>query len=96
MGDCISRAALLAAYDAAHVGPPGGARKLIEEAPAADVVPVVRCKDCKYQNSPFCHMCHEEYYVDEDDGGDYYLIDKAVDPNGFCSYGERKEAEGDG
>lgn len=32
-GDTISRAALLAAYDAAHKGPPGGARKLIEEAP---------------------------------------------------------------
>ena len=37
MADCISRAALLAAYDAAHVGPPGGARKLIEEAPAVAV-----------------------------------------------------------
>ena len=33
-GDTISRSALLAAYDAAHKGPPGGARKLIEEAPA--------------------------------------------------------------
>lgn len=32
-GDAISRSALLAAYDAAHKGPPGGARKLIEEAP---------------------------------------------------------------
>lgn len=31
--DTISRSALLAAYDAAHKGPPGGARKLIEEAP---------------------------------------------------------------
>lgn len=31
--DMISRSALLAAYDAAHKGPPGGARKLIEEAP---------------------------------------------------------------
>lgn len=31
--DLISRAALLAAYDAAHKGPPGRARKLIEEAP---------------------------------------------------------------
>lgn len=54
---------------------------------------VCRCKDCKYQNSHNCPMCHEEYYVDEDDGGDYYLIDKAVDPDGFCSYGERR---GDG
>jgi len=32
--DLISRTALLDAYDAAHNGPPGGARKLIEEAPA--------------------------------------------------------------
>lgn len=39
--DSISRAALLAAYDAAHKGPPGGARKLIEEAPGLDVAPVV-------------------------------------------------------
>ena len=34
--DRISRSALLAAYDAAHKGPPGGARKLIEEAPGVD------------------------------------------------------------
>lgn len=34
--DAISRSALLAAYDAAHQGPPGGARKLIEEAPPLD------------------------------------------------------------
>ena len=32
--DAISRSALLAAYDATHKGPPGGARKLIEEASA--------------------------------------------------------------
>jgi hypothetical protein len=35
---------LLEAYDKAHKGPPGGARKLIEEAPEA----VIRCKDCKH------------------------------------------------
>lgn len=32
--DLIYRDDLLAAYDAAHKGPPGGARKLIEEAPS--------------------------------------------------------------
>ena len=32
--DLIYRNDLLAAYDAAHKGPPGGARKLIEEAPS--------------------------------------------------------------
>ena len=35
MNDLISRKALLAEYDRVHVGPPGGARKLIEDAPAA-------------------------------------------------------------
>ena len=35
MDDLISRAWLLAEYDKRHKGPPGGARKLIEEAPSA-------------------------------------------------------------
>ena len=34
MNDLISRKALIAEYDRLHIGPPGGARKLMEEAPA--------------------------------------------------------------
>jgi hypothetical protein len=34
MNDLISRKALLAEYDRVHVGSPGGARKLMEDAPA--------------------------------------------------------------
>ena len=33
--DLISRSALIAEYDRVHQGPPGGARKLMEDAPAA-------------------------------------------------------------
>ena len=33
-GDCISRKWCLAEYDRQHVGPPGGARRIIAEAPA--------------------------------------------------------------
>lgn len=40
-GDLISRAYVLAEYDRQHKGPPGGARKIMEEAPAVDAVPVV-------------------------------------------------------
>lgn len=36
--DLISRGALLAEYDRVHAGPPGGARKLIQEAPAVDTM----------------------------------------------------------
>lgn len=34
--DLISRSALIAEYDRVHIGPPGGARKLIEDAPAVE------------------------------------------------------------
>ena len=37
MDDLISRTWLLSEYDKRHKGPPGGARKLIEEAPSAQL-----------------------------------------------------------
>lgn len=43
----IEREALLAEYDRQHTGEPGRARKLIEDAPAADVVEVVHDKKRK-------------------------------------------------
>lgn len=39
--DLISRKALIAEYDRVHIGPPGGARKLMEDAPGVDAVEVV-------------------------------------------------------
>ena len=40
MSDLIDRDALLAAYDRVHIGPPGGARRLILDAPTIEAVPV--------------------------------------------------------
>jgi hypothetical protein len=65
--DLISRKALIEAYDKAHQGPPGGARKLMEEAPAVDAVEVVHGRwelhgnddDCGC--SYFCSNCHNSY-----------------------------------
>lgn len=42
----IEREALIAEYDRVHIGVSGGARKLMVEAPTADVVEVVRCGEC--------------------------------------------------
>lgn len=39
MSDLISRKALIAEYDRVHVGPPGGARKLMEDAPSVEPKP---------------------------------------------------------
>ncbi len=40
MSKYIDREKLIAEYDRVHIGPPGGARKLMEDAPTADVVEV--------------------------------------------------------
>lgn len=56
------------------------------DAPAADVAPVVRCKDCLYweRDTGFCHY-HSRYY----DGGASWDI--FFNEDDFCSYGERNE-----
>lgn len=56
----------------------------------ADVVEVVRCKDCKhYRNHPngLCDCWTEPYDNERGYKGDMHC----VEPDDFCSYGERKE-----
>lgn len=86
--DLISRKALIAEYDRVHIGPPGGARKLMEDAPGVDAVEVVRCCDCQnctvFQQAPDSEVL---LFCEKRKGH------PMVDPTDFCSYGERK---GDG
>ena len=52
----------------------------ISELPSADVVEVVRCKDCKYwDNEDDAERCTHKY-------GDMW-----AKPDGYCSYGERTD-----
>lgn len=64
--------------------------KLIEHieknAPVADVVEVVRCKDCKYWTRDGNGYCDDESYCNNPDGLDNY-----AKPGDYCSYGERKD-----
>lgn len=59
---------------------------IFAEIPAADVAPVVHCKDCKYScidgNGRTCEGCW--YELSE------YAV--PVKDDDFCSYAERKEA----
>ena len=52
MIDLVSRQYLLDEYDRQHQGPPGGARKIIEEAPA--VQEIIRCRECAHFHPTFC------------------------------------------
>ena len=67
IGTCTSDNALL--YDE------------LQKMPAADVVSVVRCKDCKY-------LMFSDMYGECSQG--HMGI---VKPDDFCSYGERKDGE---
>ena len=61
-------------------------RELLEDSPTADVVEVVRCKDCKYAfRHPLGYIyCHR-------DGRNAYEMIFRKDS--FCSYGERKDGK---
>ena len=84
MDDLISRSALLAAYDKAHQGPPGGARKLIENAPDA----IVRCGDCRYgmhiknRAGDACVQCNND---------ELQMFGDVHFPDWFCADGKRKD-----
>lgn len=106
MPEYIEREALLAAYDAAHKGPPGGARKLIAEAPAADVATVVRCQNCIHAEplDRNCELSTSVYMHCKLGRGEeeknvwhkykkYYKDYSLVDRDGFCDAGERMDGE---
>ena len=57
-----------------------GVLKAIADAPAADVVEVVRCKDCKHLRN-----WHPMLYCA------VWRIVHGMGENGFCGYAERKE-----
>ena len=64
-------------------------RRAIQMTPTADVVEVVRCKDCKHLK--YGYQCYNPLGIALNNDGDAYVL---VDPDDdFCSYGERREGE---
>ena len=62
--------------------------RAIENAPVADVVEVVRCEECKH-----CESCYPKKEKGKEAEIVYYCtsLDCIVNPDDFCSYGERRE-----
>ena len=63
-----------------------GFRMIANHLIANDVVPVVRCKDCKHY-IPLDNECEEPHNHYTEEGF------REVHDNDFCSYGERKDNE---
>lgn len=67
----------------------------IENAPTVDDVEVVRCKDCKYYYKDkikgfICRHPELDYDIE---CYDHWIN---TNPDDFCSYGERKDGDGNG
>lgn len=58
----------------------------LKEMPAADVVEVVRCRECKYGETITCPITGVELFICR-----HGLFNRAVEKDHFCSYGERRE-----
>lgn len=86
----IERNALIAEYDRVHIGSAGGARKLMVDAPTADVVEVVRCKECKH-----CELRYPAKAIGEEAIEGYYCYpnQRYVKSTDFCNYGERSDGD---
>lgn len=63
----------------------------ISDLPAADVVPVVRCRDCEYYKNHPNGLCYLHTEPKENERG-YSGEAVCVEPDDFCSYGVQKEA----
>ena len=61
-----------------------GAMQVLDELPSADVVQVVRCKDCKHYYFADNRIPQEQRYVCEISG-------EIWNPDDFCSYGKRRK-----
>jgi hypothetical protein len=87
MKEYIDRGALLKELERfPHLKTAGS---VVRSMPKADVVEVVRCKDCKHATFYSCRndACYRGIICE-------YLIG-TDDENFFCGYGERKEQEDD-
>ena len=60
---------------------------ILREAPTVDAVEVVRCRDCKH------YEIHKPKVLENCERNGYIIPMK---PNDFCSYGERKDDDGNG
>ena len=93
----IDANALIAEYDRVHVGEPGKARKLIEDATTVEAVEIVRCEKCKHaiwDEEIKMWRCVESAEYDEEMGG-YFGVCEYHYGDFFCSYGEKRRSGND-
>ena len=57
--------------------------KQLKQLPSADLVPVVRCRDCKHWQTDWNPSIPDRHYC--------AVMDSMMKADDFCSYGEKRE-----
>lgn len=92
MAEYIEREALIAEFKRLKLGENSfiervfadGVYAIIEQFPAADVVPAVRCKDCIHYDLGVCLKIYSDGNAQKDSW-------QSRSPNEFCSRGDRRD-----
>ena len=91
MADYISREAALKDFESCNAENPNWTptrvKTLLIRQPAADVAPVVRCKDCEHARDlgfQFGSLVHESWFC-------IYNGPHTTGANDFCSHGQKRE-----
>lgn len=87
MDEYLDKGTAIAKLTALEVSKPNAtmitAKRLLAEIPAADVVTVVYCKNCKHYDLGVCLKIYS-------DGNAHPEAWQSRKPEDFCSYGDRK------
>ena len=84
MSEYIEREALKVMFSSDNKPLETAICSVIDAVPAADVAPVVHCRDCRKRDTPSCNMTH-------DMGGGRFLT--CNEDLGYCNLAEMKHIE---
>lgn len=84
----LLRTECLAKYPSSYANGLLAAADQLNKLESADVVEVVRCKDCKWWEARSCNS-----FIGRCENPLNGLVSEYTDDEDFCSYGERKEQE---
>lgn len=90
MDEYISREAAINATYTLHFK--GSIQEALRNLPAADVRPVVLCRECvhweRYDNTAGCGYCHK---VKFEHGADGYVFNPVREPDFYCADGRKSD-----
>ena len=90
----VNEIAELIAYEWGYEGIEEDVKRIIDDQPTVDAVPVVRCKDCKYSEPAKYEPSHRKIVICTHPHFCTYFIKGVFKKHdSFCDFGERRDGD---